>query len=480
MVTMGLRYWILIATAFSSVSAQNTTTGGEPGATVRFKSDTRAVQINVSVRDAEGRPVRSLRKEDFVVTDNGKPREIQLFAGDEARNAALTAPALPKGVFSNRFGPRTAQGRITAIVIDTVLTWFPWYSHIQEQAREHAIRAVERMEPGETVAVYVTCPWLRILQDYTSDRERVLDALKGFVPFTPLPLAWAPNPFGGSLAALRDVATHMSAASGRKSVIWVSIGIPNPALVVRRFPGFGALYESTIRAFNDANVALSPVDPRGVVGLDQFVQAATGLAQRTGGRAYYMRNDLDQAIAEALDDTQYTYELGFYLSATDFDGRFHELTVKVPRQPKLTLHYRQGYSASSSSPLPERKPALDQELLNATDSSGVGIDATLGVVPGVDGKELRVTLALDAGTIGTGKDGMIAVDETFVEIGANGSLAGKVQESLKLDWPGERQAARYTRTIKLPEGSYTLKIVVRDKATGHIGSLSIPLAGLDR
>jgi hypothetical protein len=294
-----------------------------------------------------------------------------------------------------------------------------------------------------------------------------------------MPAAWLPDPYTKELTALRDVATHMSAASGRKSVIWITSGFPNPSLLDRNYPGFLARYRAAIQTFNDADVALYPVDRRGVGGLDSNVQTMMGLAQETGARAYYMRNDLDQAIVEAIDDTRFTYELGFYLSAADFDGRFHELTVRVPKQHKLMLQYRRSYSASLSPPFAERKPELSGELLNATDSSGVGIDATVNAIPGRDGKELRVSLALDPATIGRSKDGTVAVDETFVEIKTDGRQAGKVQESLQLDWPAGQQTAHYTRTIKFPEGAATLKIVVRDKATGHIGSLSIPLAGLE-
>ena len=95
------------------------------------------------------------------MTDNGKPREIQFFSGDDEGSAVQAAPAPAKGVFSNRFGPRTAQGRITAIVIDT-----PIFQTLQGQGREHAIRAVERMRPGETVSVYAICPQLRILHAF--------------------------------------------------------------------------------------------------------------------------------------------------------------------------------------------------------------------------------------------------------------------------------------------------------------------------
>jgi len=467
-----------------------------PPDSVTFRSETRAIQINVSVKDAQGHPVHGLRKEDFAVTDNGKPREIQLFSPDEEGSAAPATPGPPKGVFSNRFGPPAAQERITALVIDArphltaqvgsggalggrganspVLV-----SHTnQALARENAMRAVEQMHPGEKLAVYAICPDLRILHDYTTDRAGILASLKAFVPVAYMPSAWGRDPYSKEFSALRAVAEHMSAAPGRKSVVWISPAFADLGRMERAFPGILMRYHATVQAFNEANVALYVVDVGGVSGLGEDGPGMT-FASETGGRSVYQGNGLDQAIAEAVDETQYTYELGFYLSAAEFDGKFHQLAVKVPGQPKLSLEYRRGYSGSASPPAAERKPTLDAELLNPADSSGVGIDTTLEVLPGPDGNELQVSLALDDATLGIGKDGAAAVDETFVETGANGALLGKVEESLQFHPPPAEQTARYARTIKLPKGAVLLKIVVRDKATGHIGSLTIPLAGAE-
>ena len=101
------------------------------------------------------------------------------------------------------------------------------------------------------------------------------------------------------------------------------------------------------------------------------------------------------------------------------------------------------------------------------------------MVSGAEGKELQVSLALAAATIGIGKGGAAAVDETFLEFRANGGRVGRVEESLQLELPAGIKTVPYTKTFKLAEGAATLKIIVRDKATGHIGSLSIPLAGLE-
>jgi hypothetical protein len=91
-----------------------------PGPVI-LKSTSRAVQLDVFVSDPSGRPVHGLQKNDFVVTDNGHPRDIRIFAGEiEAnRTPPSSAAAPPLGVYSNRLGMRDSR-IVTAIVIDAV------------------------------------------------------------------------------------------------------------------------------------------------------------------------------------------------------------------------------------------------------------------------------------------------------------------------------------------------------------------------
>ena len=66
--------WGLFSLALLSCSfpfhAQNPSGEGQaPAAT--FQAQTRAVEVDVVVLDSHGEPVKGLRKEDFVVTEDG-------------------------------------------------------------------------------------------------------------------------------------------------------------------------------------------------------------------------------------------------------------------------------------------------------------------------------------------------------------------------------------------------------------------------
>jgi hypothetical protein len=56
------------------------------GRTNVLKSETRVVEINVTVNDKSGEWIRDLQKDDFTILDDGKPRAIQLFSTDADRS----------------------------------------------------------------------------------------------------------------------------------------------------------------------------------------------------------------------------------------------------------------------------------------------------------------------------------------------------------------------------------------------------------
>jgi VWFA-related protein len=242
---------------------------------VVLKSTSRAVQLDVFVNDPSGRPVHGLQKGDFFVTDNGRRRDIRIFAGeiDADQTAPASATTEAPGVYSNRFGMGDSR-IVTAMVLDAVprpegLQRNPGrFASIRPEfsvnmARFQAISAIHRMAPGQTMAIYAACPELRVVQGYTSDPDRLVASLKAFVP-PPFPRSGKKEPQSiealvpPMLSALRDVAGRISGASGRKSVVWISQAY-GTELNIHAISG---ATDATVAAFNDANVPLYAVDTR--------------------------------------------------------------------------------------------------------------------------------------------------------------------------------------------------------------------------
>ena len=53
------------------------------------------------------------------------------------------------------------------------------------------------------------------------------------------------------------------------------------------------------------------------------------IAKRTGGRAFYNRNDLETGIERALDDGHYSYEIAYYPDHNDWTGEWRKIEVKL-------------------------------------------------------------------------------------------------------------------------------------------------------
>ncbi len=480
-----------------------------------LRSQTRVVQINVVVKDSKGRSVGDLSQQDFLVTDAHKPRAIQIFSVERGEDVRQTLPPVPAAhnIFSNRAPAIAEAGRVIALVLDGNNTTFDDFA----SARLRIIDLVGKLKSGDRVAIYVLHLGLKILQDYTSDHERLLRSITAYSPpaLTPrAPITQRPprsniagmskveevsdeltadmNPeetafkvrirAEDTIAAFRAISDHMAILPGRKSVIWISGGFSWRQLATSSGPSFDA----AAVAMNDANVALYAVDARPLpYSTETNIATMKRFAEATGGKAYYHRNDIDKAILEAMEDLQVSYTLGFYLSDDEQDGKFHPLKVSVNRRG-LELRYRRGYfsGADSSAEAMKKNKPLEAELLNPLDSTAVGIDARVEIVADGSSKKILIGLAVDprsvtlkhSGDAWTGK-----IEQMYVERAEDGVVLAKISDSTQFQVT-EKTRARYEAgeavfpaSVRLVDGAVKLHIIVRDAESGRTGSLTVPL-----
>jgi hypothetical protein len=292
--------------------------------------------------------------------------------------------------------------------------------------------------------------------------------------------------------SLQALAEHLALLPGRKSVYWVTAGFP-----ARLMKGMGQFaWDKTVTALNEANVAVNTIDSRGLFncappGCNAFdpmtgtITTLQEVAEQTGGKAYFNRNDMDAAMAEGIDASRASYALAFYLSDKERDNRFHTLKVKADR-PGLQLYYRQGYYAGNTE-LPaagKGSGELEASLLNQVDATGVGITARVNATPGTPRGKVDIRLNLDPTTLSlaekaggwTGK-----VQETFVEVNESGSTLAKISDVKEFEVTTanraryDSQGVAWPFSIPLVDGATRVTIIVRDTVTGHVGSLTIPL-----
>ncbi|PYV15214.1 MAG: hypothetical protein DMG21_15695 [Acidobacteria bacterium] len=229
---------------------------------------------------------------------------------------------------------------------------------------------------------------------------------------------------GRTVAALVAIANFLAQFPGRKNLVWVSSSFPvGVGFDTQRQAGdtrdqvqFTSDIKRLGKALNNADLAIYPVDPRGLVAGGAGATGVTTmqthnsagadlpdanhyystrgimeeLADDTGGKAYYNTNDLAGVIRRAVDDYQADYTLGFY-PHIQWDGRYHDLKVKVNR-PGVHLRYRKGYFASlvPAADTDQGTVLLAQAVASPLDSTGLGL--TVAIVQQVEKPARRVKL----------------------------------------------------------------------------------------
>ena len=504
--------------------------------TQTFKASTRLIQVSVVVHDRNRRPVTGLRAEDFEILEDGKPQPVSLFA--VSASAPTDTASAAAGVFTNRL-QSPGSGGVVAIVFDRLNTSFSE----QMQARAHIIKYLGEIRPGDRVALFVLGEYgLRILHDFSKDAGSLLRAIQRAQASDATALAGSqavpPDALGfadqmeaelsafargnlanmwahyarvlayTSLEALEDVAAYLSGVPGRKNLIWVSSGFP---FSITQYGGgtsditfMSAETRRATRALNTSDVAVYPVDARGLVGafashpsapMQEFSTISTvmgpidGLrhvADWTGGRAFYNTNDLGTAIHRAVGDSEQTYILGYYPSNQAWDEKFRKIKVKVQRRG-VEVRHRSGYYALP--PEPPDTNTRQKAIVDALDSplEATSLPITVTVTPAAGGR-LTLTIQLEPSVPTLVKENgawVGAVDVAIAQTLPSGQHTKEADVTLPFSLTDEerdrllKDGLRVTRTIDLRPEAHQVRVIARDAMSGATGSVIITASQID-
>ncbi|MGA2599546.1 MAG: VWA domain-containing protein, partial [Bryobacteraceae bacterium] len=264
---------------------------GEPP---RITSTTRLVQVSVIAKEKDGEPAAGLKQDDFRVQVDGRPQKISFFSADSSGVTTAPAAPLPPNTFTNIL---TARGQITNGITIVLLDLVNTRMADRMYARQELIKYLEEIQPQDRIGVYVFSGRLRVLHDYTADmsefQKKLAEAKNKLIGIagteTPDALDREQTEFDmaftgrggsvqerqfytrdrvlGTLAVFKFIANHLERVPGRKNLIWVSGAFP---MVF----GYGTLnnmaedyrdeVDATVRALSQANVAVYPIDARGL------------------------------------------------------------------------------------------------------------------------------------------------------------------------------------------------------------------------
>jgi VWFA-related protein len=372
---------------------------GGPG-TIRATVD--LVQVDVTVNGRDGKPLKGLRQDQFTVTEDGREQRIasfDYFDVEKIETAGAGNDATPVVV---PLGGVAQPEVIREQVRDRrLLVLFFDMSSLQppdlERARLAAQRFIrEQMSPADLVGVVIFGTQLKVLTDFTSDRDLLDRAINALRPGSESELAelaadtsvadgTTSSPDNGAaftadetefnvfntdrkLAALQSVADLLRDIPGKKSVLQFTSGITQTGDENR------TQLRSTTDAANRANVSIYTVDSRGLMaeapGGNASVASASGtgpftgaavfqqndardssrqtlmtLAEDTGGRSFFDLGDLSEAFKAVQDDTAGYYLLGYYTTNAARDGRWRAIRVRASGVSGARVTFREGYYA---------------------------------------------------------------------------------------------------------------------------------------
>jgi VWFA-related protein len=515
----------------------------------------RLVQINVIVHNKKGEPVEGLTKENFTILDQGKEQQIAAFSANSAvPRAATTNPPLPPNVFSNRGGSgATSPGSVTVILFDALNT------AIQDQfyARQQVLKFLRQLQPQDHVAIYVLTSKIIVLNEFTQDATSLLRAIQKFGGYSS-PQQGAAKPTSNpadlgtfatmtpesdlmvsrlqdflnaaegkisdfaninraetTTSAIEAIANHVARIPGRKNLVWVSASFPisigfdgsTPSPPGREQRTFSEEIEHAARALNQANMAIYPVDARGLMppahfsvansipyesrvpsrdlGVDQGTfDTMIVLADRTGGKASYNTNDIEGAVQRAITDGQYTYTLGFYPAHGKWDGRFHELKIRA-NEKGLTLRHRKGYFAFPDPPVgpEENKAALDAALASPIEWTNLNLEVALKAFD-LAAHTVDVQVSLDTHELSlVSKDGRWSdtIYVFFDQLGPGDKLITSEKETFGMNFKPEtyeklmKTGTKVSGRITLSPEVVNLRVITQDAGSGSIGTVKIPI-----
>jgi len=165
----------------SASSSQNAPEMTSQESAVTFQVNVRLVEVRVVVRDAKGKAVGTLHKEDFKLFDNGKPQVVTKFSVEQPglqvaqEEKTLEAPAAAAPSEATSATPNVPE-RYVAYLFDDVHIEYPDLIRVSQAADKN----LDTLQPTDRAAIYTISG--QGGQEFTDDHAKLREALQRLTP----------------------------------------------------------------------------------------------------------------------------------------------------------------------------------------------------------------------------------------------------------------------------------------------------------
>ncbi len=535
---------MLIAAVIAPVASaqqigQNKSTQGQDNFTLSMK--VQLVVESVVVKDKQGKAIHGLGAKDFALTEDGVPQTIKICEHQDLAENAEPLVASKSGEEDIHIYKKLARTQIAPESPEKeryknrrLLALYFDMSAMRPADQMRALGAAEQfirtqMTTVDLVAIMrYNSASVDILQDFTSDRNKLLSILQTMIvgegqesaeDVDDASSADTGAAFGQDdsefnifntdrqLSALETAAKMLGQVAEKKSLIYFAGGL--------RLNGVDnqAQLHATVDAAIKAGVSFWPIDARGLVAqapLGDATQGSQGnagvytgaaanavrtnfqysqdtlyaLAGDTGGKAMFDSNDLDHGIVQAQESISDYYVIGYYTTNASRDGKFRRVKIALAGNAEAKLEYRQGYYADkefAKFTAVDKERQLEDALMLDDPITELSIAMEIDhfqlnraeyfvpIVVKIPGRELA--LAKRGGAehtlidfVGEIKDLVGGITVTNVRDHANIKLSDATAAELA------HRPIEYDTGFTLLPGKYMIKFLARDDETGRIGT----------
>ncbi|MES1242048.1 MAG: VWA domain-containing protein [Acidobacteriota bacterium] len=251
--------------------------------------------------------------------------------------------------------------------------------------------------------------------------------------------------------------------------------------------------ERMLEEFRRADCVIQAVDVGGLrEGGELGNKAGNGqdslfmMANGTGGELYRNFNDLSSAMGEVLKRTSVTYVLAFQPEDLKRDGSYHKLRVELKNAPRGTrVVHRSGFYA----PKPYTQQNAVEKLLSAGRQVVGGVESgairtSILAAPFQIGNPTYVPVLIEVDgsdlLAGTTAGAKLPAEIYVYALEPTGSVRDFFSQTVGLDLakvaPALKQSGlKFFGHLDLPPGDYSLRVLVRNGATGASALRVVPL-----